>query len=202
MAINGYAGPLPTFQGFKKIPRLNRDIVITEKIDGTNGVVFISEDGMVLAGSKNRWLFPGKSTDNAGFAEWVATNSEALRDTLGPGFHYGEWFGRKIGRGYGMQDRKFALFNTDRWKDLLETDFGLTRVPILYEGRFSQYAVESALQDLRAFGSVAVEEYSSPEGVIIYHVAAGQYFKVLLEGDELPKGLITRQEQENVGQRQ
>ena len=29
------------FQGFGKIPRLNRDIVITEKIDGSNAAIGI-----------------------------------------------------------------------------------------------------------------------------------------------------------------
>jgi len=29
----------PEFHGFKKIPRLNRDIIITEKIDGTKGKI-------------------------------------------------------------------------------------------------------------------------------------------------------------------
>ena len=33
----------PEFQEFKKIPRLSRDIIITEKLDGTNGVIYIGE---------------------------------------------------------------------------------------------------------------------------------------------------------------
>lgn len=35
------------FEEFKKIPRLNRDIIITEKIDGTNGQVLIVPAGVM-----------------------------------------------------------------------------------------------------------------------------------------------------------
>lgn len=198
--LEGFAeGPGP-FTPFGKIPRLNRDIVITEKLDGTNGLVYVRDDGVVFAGSRNRWLLPGKSTDNFGFAGWVAAHHNELRDTLGPGRHYGEWYGAKIGRGYGLSERKFALFNTERWRDLNETEWGLTRVPILYEGVFSQRAIDLALLELEGQGSVQ-EDFDRPEGIIIYHTAAGQYFKVLLEHDELPKGKVTRQEQEIATQR-
>ena len=33
------------FQPFPKIPRLSREIVITEKIDGTNAQILITDDG-------------------------------------------------------------------------------------------------------------------------------------------------------------
>ena len=43
------------FLAFPKIARFSRDIVVTEKIDGTNAQVFISDDGeTVLAGSRTR----------------------------------------------------------------------------------------------------------------------------------------------------
>ena len=47
---------LPEFKEFKKIPRLSREIIITEKIDGTNGLIYIDEELNIFAGSKNRWL--------------------------------------------------------------------------------------------------------------------------------------------------
>lgn len=43
MEIEGYE-----FREFPKIPRLNRDIVITEKIDGINGQILVLERGMFL----------------------------------------------------------------------------------------------------------------------------------------------------------
>ena len=45
---------LPVFVPFPKITRLNREIVVTEKIDGTNASVHVLEDGTVLAASRNR----------------------------------------------------------------------------------------------------------------------------------------------------
>ena len=64
------------FIEFPKIPRLSREIVITEKIDGTNGVIYIGEDGEFLVGSRTRWITP--ETDNHGFAKWVLANKEEL----------------------------------------------------------------------------------------------------------------------------
>src|SRR4030042_1482140 len=49
-----------------KIPRLNRPYSITEKIDGSNGQVRITDDGLVYVGSRNRWITPGKPPDNTG----------------------------------------------------------------------------------------------------------------------------------------
>ena len=62
------------FTPFPSIPRLFREIVITEKIDGTNACVHIAEDGVtVTAGSRNRWLT--LEDDNYGFARWVAEHA-------------------------------------------------------------------------------------------------------------------------------
>lgn len=81
---------LPEHKPFPKIPRYLRDVVVTEKLDGTNGLVYVSDDGVVTAGSRNRWITPeSKTSDNFGFAAWVAANADELAK-LGPGFHYGE----------------------------------------------------------------------------------------------------------------
>lgn len=41
---------IPAFEEFSKIPRLPRECIVTEKIDGTNGTVLVLEDGRVVAG--------------------------------------------------------------------------------------------------------------------------------------------------------
>jgi hypothetical protein len=55
----------PEFIGFRKIPRLNREMIITEKIDGTNGAIYIDENNNIFVGSKNRWL--DEHNENHGF---------------------------------------------------------------------------------------------------------------------------------------
>lgn len=79
------------FEEFPKIPRLRRGVTITEKIDGTNGQIFIDEEGNIKAGSRSRWITP--EDDNYGFARWVAEHADELRE-LGHGRHFGEWWGR------------------------------------------------------------------------------------------------------------
>lgn len=193
MSIAFQAGDLPEFTEWPKIPRLNRDVTITEKIDGSNAAIWISDDGSrISAQSRTRWINP--KNDNFGFAGWVDENREEL-SMLGPGTHFGEWFGRGIQRGYGMQDRRFALFNTHRWNaENTPTIVGV--VPVLWQGSYQDLDLGQIMVKLREGGSVAVPGFAKAEGVVMFHAASGQMFKVLLEGDELPKGITTRRERE------
>lgn len=179
---------LPEFVAFKKIPRLNREIVITEKIDGTNASILVTPEGEIYAGKRTSWCTPGKKTDNYGFAQWVQDNKTELLK-LGPGRHFGEWWGKGINRAYGLEERRFSLFNTSR--DRSNGPNCVSYVPILYSGLFSSAAVEQCILQLKQYGSVAVPGWMNPEGVVIYHIAAGQLFKVTCEHDEKPKGLDT-----------
>jgi RNA ligase len=202
------------FTEFKKIPRLFRDCVVSEKIDGTNGqivielydevqgeppLVCVEKDAVtynVWAGSRNRWIYTGKSKDNHGFAQWVMTWAIDLVEVLGVGRHFGEWWGQGIQRGYGLTEKRFSLFNTDKWAPVLRQrnmqelpiPQGLGVVPVLYEGKFLMREVEDQLLYLRIFGSQAAPGYMDPEGVVVYHVAGGNYFKVTIKDDEKPKG--------------
>lgn len=178
----------PEFVAFGKIPRLNRDIIITEKIDGTNGQILVTDDGQVFAGSRNRYATPGKGTDNHGFAQWVQDNQEALRDLLGPGRHFGEWWGQGIARNYGLKEKRFSLFNTTRWGGIeVRSNRLLYTVPGLYQGPFDPEAITTALQQLKDEGSIAAPGFRRPEGIVVFHEAANQLFKVLLEHDDKPK---------------
>jgi hypothetical protein len=187
------------FRKFQKIPRWSRDIVVTEKIDGTNGLVFISSDlQIVRAGSRSQWIYPGKK-DNCGFASWVESHRTELL-SLGPGYHYGEWWGKGINRNYGVPDKRFSLFNVSRWKGpgvLTEPDWEgkmysqpacCLTVPILYEGPIAEVAISNALFSLKFGGSRAAPGFKEPEGVVIYHLAGNYYFKKTLEDDAKPKG--------------
>lgn len=183
--------PQTMFKPWPKTPRLFREMTITEKIDGSNGCIIVTEDGSVHAQSRNRMVTPGKLTDNYGFARWVEDNAPLLAELLGEGYHYGEWWGGKIARGYGLTEKRFSLFNTDRHHEKpLGMVEGLGTVPVLYRGPFSTEYAQYALNTLREEGSVAAPGFMEPEGIIVYHSAAQRVFKVLLENDELPKGAL------------
>jgi len=177
------------FIPFPKIARLSREIIVTEKIDGTNTQVFVGEDGEVLAGSRTRWITP--QADNFGFAAWVEKNREELRN-LGPGRHFGEWWGQGIQRRYGLTKKRFSLFNVSRWgpegADVASLPACCHVVPVLYRGSFSEEAISGALAALGGRGSLAAPGFMEPEGVVVFHVAAGIAFKKTLLGDEKPKG--------------
>src|ERR1044072_4291110 len=111
-AADGYLRPSPEFTPFPKIGRLDKDMVVTEKIDGTNAAIVITEDGVIYAQSRKQFITPDK--DNAGFANWVQEHELEL-EALGPGVHFGEWWGSGIQRGYGLDHKRFSLFNTGRW---------------------------------------------------------------------------------------
>ena len=171
------------FREFPKIPRMFRECVITEKIDGTNAQVIVTEDGRVAAASRSRLITP--EADNFGFAAWVRDNQDELR-TLGPGHHYGEWWGRGIQRGYGLNERRFSLFNVARWE--ADRPACCHVVPVLYRGEFCTEVVKSTIDLLNAVGSAAAPDFPNPEGVIVWHEAARQMFKITCEKDEAPKG--------------
>lgn len=131
------------FTPFPKIPRLNRDIVISEKLDGTNASIVIATaqdapwDGSVgsptcglpiaavavvgeygvWAGARNNYRQPGKQ-DNYGWAGWVQANAGALVALLGPGRHFGEFWGAGIQRRYGLTAKRFSLFNIAKYGEV------------------------------------------------------------------------------------
>lgn len=173
------------FIPFPKMARLMRDVVITEKLDGTNAQIHITEDGKFLVGSRTRWIVPGN--DNFAFAKWAYENEEELR-RLGPGSHFGEWWGQGIQRGYGLEERKFSLFNVARWADPAVRPVCCSVVPVLYRGPFSTELVDRSIQHLSKFGSWAAPGFMDPEGVIVFHAAAGIGFKRTCKHDEKAKG--------------
>lgn len=180
---------LPEFKSWSKISRLSRDCIVTEKIDGTNAQIHITADGEMFVGSRTRWITPEK--DNFGFALWCKQHKDELMK-MGPGTHYGEWWGLGIQRGYDIFERRFTLFGR-----IIATEVPscVSAVPVLYEGIFDTNAIERVIDKLRLGGSVAALGYMKPEGIVIYHKASGQMFKKTLENDEAPKGAICQENQ-------
>jgi hypothetical protein len=126
------------FIAWPKTPRWEKPIVITEKIDGTNGQIHITDEPreffdendptvidcmpqydvdnitVLRVGSRNRYLT--LKDDNFGFARWAKDNALQLYE-LGYGRHFGEWWGEGIQRGYNKKRKYFSLFNVARWYD-------------------------------------------------------------------------------------
>jgi hypothetical protein len=172
------------FEEFPKIARLSREIVVTEKIDGTNAQVYIADDGTMLFGSRIRWITP--ADDNHGFARWATEHREELA-ALGPGRHFGEWWGAGIQRKYGQDRKRFSLFNTSRWAQ--DRPACCDVVPVLYQGPFDLGEIWRVLDGLRIEGSQAAPGFMNPEGIVVFHTAANLCFKKTILKDEVPKAL-------------
>jgi hypothetical protein len=190
------------FIEFPKIARLSRPCIVTEKLDGTNAQVHIRplagsslEFGLdtqveiegvphlIRAGSRNRWI--STTDDNFGFAQWVYQNAHELAQ-LGPGQHFGEWWGAGIQRRYGLTEKRFSLFNVTRWGESRPACCHV--VPELWRGNFSDLNISDILWSLEACGSAAAPGFMDPEGIIIYHAAAGIGFKKTIKKDDEQKG--------------
>jgi hypothetical protein len=215
--------PTIPFVSFPKISRWSRDVIVTEKIDGTNAQIYIPEPGRcecghdttlhpgggecsavesglqmqaercgclafknevsIFAGSRNQWITPEK--DNMGFARWVENNKTELLK-LGPGSHFGEWWGPGIQRGYGLKEKKFSLFNVHRWgdggKDVRPACCDV--VPVLWRGPMDALDVPQIMTKLDYTGSIASPGFMRPEGIVIFCTAGGQLFKKTFEKDE------------------
>jgi len=197
------------FEGFPKIPRYSRECIITEKIDGTNAQIFITEDGGGwLTGSRNKWI--RAKDDHYGFAKWAdlrAIEEDLL--ALGPGRHFGEWWGQGIQRNYGLKEKRFSLFNVIRWNEEMFEMFKVKPwvdrerqkdpgerpvfvpppscchvVPVIMTCPMPSIGyVEDALCVLNMGGSLAAPGFKNPEGIVIYHTAGNVSFKKTIGSD-------------------
>jgi len=172
------------FKEWGRTPHLFGDVVITEKIDGTNSAIGFDDDGTIFTQSRHREIVPGD--DNYGFAAWAYKNSEKLFELLGPGRHFGEWWGKGIQRNYGQESKRFSLFNLRRHDGLFSRVDGVTvdTTQVLYRGVFTDSAVHAAMLQLATYGSAHVPGFMNPEGVVTFHVRGEHVFKTTLNGDK------------------
>lgn len=184
-----------SYPKWEKIPRLfNETFQITEKIDGTNGLIYVAgyddatpyknephacaHDGehCVWAGSRTRWITPDQ--DNHGFAQWVYENAGHLAELLGPGHHYGEWAGPGINKNrHGLEEKTFFLFNVRKWAEL-PPEFlpsNVRTVPVLDYGVDYASLYDCVQNALRLIPDTA-------EGVVVRSDLTGQNWKYFVGG--------------------
>lgn len=203
---------LKSFSEIKKWLPLR--MVITQKIHGSNAQVCIFPKGQpselipgnvdtafnadgtprdgydVKVGSRERWIFPGKTTDNFGFAQFVEDNKQEFIDKLGPGTHYGEWAGPGINSGEGLKEKTFILFNHGRpYENGLPPRTVLA--PVLFDsanlgewnpGLTPDIYIDSVMTDLKLNGSKLVPGFMRPEGCVIEY--AGKKYKKVFKAEE------------------
>lgn len=199
------------FEKFPSLTRFSHGWTITEKLDGTNAAVVIVPNEQVslhqidsgealahtnapggftiFAQSRSKLIYPGKGTDNHGFAQFVKDNAAALIETLGEGRHFGEWVGKGINkRGYDLDQKVFALFNTHRWTGV-ELPDRVRVVPVLAEGYLGEPGSEfqRILDALKLSGSVFAPGFMDVEGIVMRHGPSGTLFKKTFDYDEQGK---------------
>lgn len=166
----------PEFEPWPKIYRKGKgEFIVTEKIDGTNAQIVITEDGEVYAGSRKRYITP--DDDNYGFAKWVEDNKDELLK-LGEGRHYGEWAGEGIQKNpHNLSGKHFFLFNVVRWGNHNPNTPDCCKVvPIIMSGA-DMTILDEAMGYLREFGSM-IGESGEPEGVVAYHTFTKRFLKI------------------------
>lgn len=161
------------FRGWPKIPRLENEIYhITEKIDGTNACIIITEED-VFAQSRTRLITP--EDDNYGFARWVKDYQATLYHDLGPGYHFGEWWGQGIQRNYGLNEKRFSLFNPTKTSSICHN------VPLLESSEYLWETVEKWKTHLTKYGSRAAPSFFNIEGLVVYAEKSKSYWKVIID---------------------
>lgn len=177
-------------------------VTILERVDGVTAQIDVTPNAIYPV-VNNRIIVPGAG-DVFGIAAWLGEHLQELREVLGVGTHTGEWYGAGINRNYGLDHRRFALYNVERWcrheedvtEDMrIDREYGkkagyiapetcggtldvVAEIPLYpQEGSITVKDVPRALYLLSRDGSYQVPGFMQPEGVLVYHKKAGMYFK-------------------------
>lgn len=166
-------------QMFPKIPRLQKvNVVITEKLDGTNAVIWLSPDKSEMkVGSRNRWVGDSKLEDNSGFYQFCQENKEYLM-RLHPGFNYGEFMGPKIqGNRYELEKKELYLFDTRRAGEFEDTNT-IKVVPHLMTT-----PLDDLPEHLSKYNNMksTLNPKANAEGVMLYFTELNKYIKVIYD---------------------
>ncbi|MDO5438907.1 MAG: RNA ligase family protein [Erysipelotrichaceae bacterium] len=174
------------YKSYQHIERLGREEVegilegkcyIQPKIDGTNGVLFLGDDGVVHAGSRKKELT--LEDDNAGFCKKLTGNSAILSYLQQHPDHYlfGEWLIPHTIRFYNEDSwQQFYIFDVfelsgengrylsyEEYVPLLE-EYGLTYIPCL---AVLDHPQEEQLAELLVKNHYLLAEDRTGEGIVI-----------------------------------
>lgn len=148
--IAHYKFPSPeNLKRYKDILVEGEEVVVTEKIHGTNFTVLVDAEGTTHVGSHNYFWKNNETNKNLVYIR--AYNENPALQKLPPGTQvFGEIYGVQDIK-YGLKDGKIgiALFAVRRGHDFLNypmfvafcEEFSLPRVPVLYTGAYSWEAV-------------------------------------------------------------
>ena len=129
---------------------------------------------------------PGSETTLTSWSDWVRATTTA------------NGFGQGVQRGYGLTEKRFALFNVSRFKDARDNGWAenlypyekarqvpdcVTTVPLLarVDGANLTDSVNLVIEVLESHGSVMVPGFAQPEGVVIFHEGVSAYFKAFTQ---------------------
>lgn len=164
------------FKPWAKIQPWNKvEMTITQKLNGTNGQIVVTETGLLI-GSRTRYL--GPTSDNFGFWAWCMHREKELLKTLPVGTYYGEFCGPGIQNGEGLTEKTFILFNPPEGVVLPE---GLRAVPVLFKGHPTKHTIDEVTEDLKRHGSYLVPGFMNVEGIVI---RMGSLFKLVFTNEE------------------
>ena len=204
---------MSNYASFPSIERLeNIYCVISEKVDGTNGLIEINEvfpvgepkEIQIRFGSRNRYItFNNDNADFANFfrhyearfkdvaADIILKELEVSGETLTecqeqyPLRIYGEWFGSGIQRGYGLKDKFFMPFSTFYAEKLIEYQVpNIVKPNIMYTGKFNKLTADMCMNTLAIHGSGIIKDYKRPEGIVIHFPKYNFRLKQTFEGSK------------------
>lgn len=155
------------FKAWPKIPRaVFGDVIITEKMDGTNACVIIEKGKIVGTQSRKRLITP--EDDNYDFSRFVHDNEDLFLQ-LGDGRHFGEWVGLGIQKNpHAFPEKRFYLFNSLRWGEHNPPPEGLYVVPILYRGAYSLEVIDKIMTHLK---TTSENDGYKAEGCVVFFPA-------------------------------
>jgi hypothetical protein len=194
------------FKSFGKIDYFeNLKMTITQKVNGTNSLVCIYIDEKtgnpdIKCGNRYRWITP--DNDNHGFAAHVYAHREEFIEKLGLGRHYGEWAGKGINSGEGLDCRNFYLFNHWHFGEKFKAQFENPELKLLPPNTYvvpvlASYFIYKAFNYKTDVGDAidkwlfwlkqgsrlhGAKGFKRPEGIVVQ--IGSQYFKHVFEKED------------------